>query len=186
MKEFKPTFLIIHHSAVSREDQKAQFYAVGRYHQEKWNMKSTLGYYHGYNWFMGTNGAITQTRAIGEETMAVIGHNKDSIHICVAGDFDYELPTQTQALELANFIQETKDIYPDIEVKFHRDLAENRNCPGILFTKKYYNTNILNKTMTIDIDDVNKNIEIQSLQKQLDGARELIKQLLAFITNYLK
>jgi len=182
----KIKYLAIHHTAVSRELQNAQFYAVNRYHKEKWGMKSELGWYTGYNYFIGTNGATTQTRNVGEETVAIKGHNFDTIHVCLAGDFNIELPTITQAYELYEFINQMKEDYPNIEVKLHKDLDTNRSCAGNLFTKTYLKKVILGG-VTFDYDDSDreKGLEITRLKRSLDESRELVKQLLAFIVSKL-
>lgn len=171
-------FLCIHHTSVSYETQPAQFYAVNRYHKERWGMKSKLGYYTGYNYFIGTNGCLTQTREVGEETMAVIGHNFDSIHICLAGNFNVDYPVDEQKKTLVDFITDTLDEYPDIEIKLHKEMQENRTCPGLWFDRRYLQNNILNR---IDREDKNKADKIKELSGILDRLRELLLNLLTKI-----
>jgi len=178
-------YIILHHTAVSHETQPAQFYAVNRYHKNKnWGTKenpwyqkkpSKLGYYTGYNYFIGTNGCLTQIREIGEETMAVIGHNLDSIHICLAGDFNHRYPTRKQENTLVKCLTDLKQIYPTAKIKLHREMQKNRTCPGILIDKMYLEDSILDR---LDIDDRNKQIQIQKLHKLLDSLRELLHNLM--------
>lgn len=128
---FKPTYLIIHHTSVSYQNQPDQFDSVNEYHKEKWNMKSKLGFYGGYNYIMSADGIIKQYREEGEETVAVIGHNFDSLHICLAGNFDIEEPTTTQRHNLRLWIKEKMAQYnvPASNVVPHRRFA-NKSCCG--------------------------------------------------------
>lgn len=47
-----------------------------------------LPWYGGYNFFVDRNGAVTQFRALGEETAAQIGYNFDgvAVSVCLAGN----------------------------------------------------------------------------------------------------
>lgn len=95
-------------------------------------MKSTLGFYGGYNFQIEPDGTIGQYRKVGEETIGATGYNFDSIHICLSGNFDIELPTteQKQALKklLEKYIKEfnipPQNIFP------HRKVA-NKSCYGL-------------------------------------------------------
>ena len=126
-------YLALHHTAV--EGNFPQLYAVNRYHKEKWNMISSLGWYVGYNYFCEKNGIRTNIRAIGEETIAQKGHNCDikercdTISYCWAGDFRVEQPTEKQKEDFKNLVTELREKYPDIKVVGHRDLQTDRSCP---------------------------------------------------------
>jgi len=121
-------YLSIHHT--SSPGDNPQFDAVNKYHKGKWDMMSRIGYYVGYNYMIEKSGRLRQARQIGEETMAQKGHNFDTISVCLAGDFNVEHPTEAQKATLTAFILDMKDKYPDIKVMGHRDLQENRTCPG--------------------------------------------------------
>jgi hypothetical protein len=130
-------YLAIHHTASVRGSN--QLYAVDKYHREERGYpRGTLGFNVGYNYFLDVDGKITQTRMEGEETMAQKKHNCDvpercdTISICLAGNFDIELPNDAQIKSLRKFIEGR-----NLEVVFHRDLQVNRTCPGRLFTKTY-------------------------------------------------
>lgn len=56
-------------------------------HKERFKMKSSLGRWGGYNFFIERDGKLTQFRKIGEETAAQKGYNSDSISVCLAGNF---------------------------------------------------------------------------------------------------
>lgn len=170
-------YIAIHHTAVGRGIQSAQFYAVNRYHKQKWNMKSELGWYTGYNYFIGTNGAVTQTRKIGEETVAIEGHNKDTIHVCLAGNFNYEYPNNAQEDSLVELINKIKHSYPNAELKLHRELDNNRTCAGQRITRSYLNS-LFAKLRKVDEVDKEKKEEILRLKSQFDKLREILNNLL--------
>src|SRR5687767_8209126 len=62
---------------------------VNNAHRQRWpNFPSELnGMFMGYNFFIDVTGKITQGRYIGEETAAQKGSNKNTISICLAGNF---------------------------------------------------------------------------------------------------
>jgi len=174
----KIKYVCVHHTAVSRKDQPSQFYPVNRYHKEKWNMISELGWYIGYNYFIGTNGVLTQTRNVGEETMAVVGHNHDTIHICSAGNFLVEQPTDEQDKTLIELIKQIEKEYPGIEIKRHCEMQKGRTCPG--FSRSYFDAIILNEVHTTvpDKEDVEKAEQIKQMSSLLDKLREQLLRLL--------
>jgi len=117
----------IHHSQVKASKNSKQFLGVNNFHRHNRGYnKSTLGYFVGYNWFCDVDGTLTQTRAVGEKTAAQLGHNWDTESICLAGDFNIDYPTKAQEKVLAKWINER----PFLDVRFHRDLQEDRTCPG--------------------------------------------------------
>lgn len=63
-------------------------------HKERWNFKSSLGKYAGYNFIYDPKTRqITQHRAIGEETAHTTGQNFCSIGICIIGNYNYDTGT---------------------------------------------------------------------------------------------
>ena len=65
------------------------------------------GSYIGYNVIIYRDGSWRQYRYVGEEMAAVIGHNEDSFHICVAGNFNkgVDTPTTMQTETLRKIIK---------------------------------------------------------------------------------
>jgi len=104
------TSICIHHSGglgnnYNAMTQHLNAQDIDNAHKERWGMKSSLGYFGGYNFFIDKNGKYTQFRAIGEETMAQVGHNFDSVSICLAGNFTKGVDTPTPAqIETLKFI----------------------------------------------------------------------------------
>lgn len=97
--------IIVHHSGGTDANplQDSSNYTVDECNQDhkiRFNMLSSLGWYVGYTYFIDKAGVVTQTRKDGEEGAHTIGHNSDSIGICLAGNFDLTLPTDAQIKSL--------------------------------------------------------------------------------------
>lgn len=166
--------IALHHTSVSRSRQKYQLRAVNRYHKQKWDMKSALGWYVGYNYFIDVDGTTTYTRKIGEETMAQRGHNFDTISICLAGNFSEEYPLSKQNSSLRALMKEIKETYPSIKTTTHRALGDT-NCPGTLFTDEYMKSILREPTP----QEKEKQEKIEEMQSTIDI-------LINFISNKLK
>lgn len=130
-----PSYLMLHHSAVSRDKNPDQFKANNEYHKAQWNFKSSLGFFLGYNYEINPKGKVYQARKDGEQTAACYQGNMNSgkcVHICLDGNFDVEKPTPNQIYALRDLIKKLAKKY-SIKTKnivFHRDYAE-KSCPGM-------------------------------------------------------
>jgi len=125
---------MIHHSAVSLLKNKDQFIANNNYHRAKWNFKSLLGYYLGYNYEISGKGKVTQARANGETTAACRQQGMNdgrAIHICLDGNFDIEKPTDSQIYALRDLLKQLveKCGISQENVVYHKDFSDTR-CPG--------------------------------------------------------
>lgn len=126
--------IVLHDTAVSRATQGEQLQAVNNHHKGNWNMKSELGWYVGYNFFCEASGGRTQTRLVGEETVAQIGNNCDvpsrcgMVSYCMAGYFAVEKPTTLQIADFVAFVEEIRSKYPDAVIKQHKDVYPGRTC----------------------------------------------------------
>jgi hypothetical protein len=122
-------YIIPHHSGVLGG---AGFESVNQYHKEKWNFKSSLGYYAGYPYFMERDGTIIQARVDGEWGAHTKGFN-NQIAICLDGDFSQEMPTDAQIASLRAFLKEKVKQY-DIDpanIRPHRAMpGNNTECYG--------------------------------------------------------
>lgn len=136
MKNIPTEMIIVHHTGGVDSDplfdtSNQTFEVVNQYHKEKWNFKSSLGYYLGYHYFIDKAGKITQARADSDEGAHCIGHNLTSIGICLAGNFDITMPTtaQIESLKwLLNDKMETYGITPD-KIYPHRTYSQ-KSCYG--------------------------------------------------------
>ena len=58
-----PQWVIVHHTGPTAYDPKADtshhtFEDVNEYHRQKWDFKSSLGYYIGYHYFIEKDGTV--------------------------------------------------------------------------------------------------------------------------------
>jgi len=147
-------YLIMHHSAVSYSRNFDQWVANNNYHRKKWNFKSSLGYYLGYNYEISKYGKVRQARRDGEITAACYQQGMNSgkaIHIELDGNFDIELPTQRQTEALTKLLLSLKKKYPDAIIKYHRDFAFYKSCPGKLIHDNWAK-NLITNNMIYVID----------------------------------
>jgi N-acetylmuramoyl-L-alanine amidase len=132
MRKYAKKFIVLHHSLTPRDT--TTFVAVNRYHQEKWNFVSSLGFYCGYHYFIEANGQVTQARADFEVGAHCSQRQKnfDGLGICLAGNFDLETPSQAQLDALKSLIElkMAEHKISRINLRFHRDFAKYKSCPG--------------------------------------------------------
>lgn len=128
-----PQFIVVHHTAVSYNQNPAQFVATNNYHKSQGFPISSLGYYIGYHYLIEKNGDIYKPREdtdIGAHT-SQDSMNYKSIAVCFTGNFDIEEPTLEQiqsALAVIESVQKKYNI-PDSKVKPHRFWAP-KSCWG--------------------------------------------------------
>lgn len=125
---------MIHHTAVSYKFNFDQFEANNSYHKNKWNFKSSLGFYLGYNYEISSNGYRRQARKDGEVTAACWQKGMNDgrcIHIALDGNFDLEKPTNFEIYALRDFLKLMRKKYniPSNQIYFHRQFAP-KTCPG--------------------------------------------------------
>lgn len=147
----KPKFIMIHHSAVSYGKNADQFKANNNYHKTQWNLKSSLGYYLGYNYEIAKSGLKRQARQDGERTAACYQNDMNSgqcIHICLDGNFDIEKPTPAQIYALRDLLKALVKKYgiSKDNIVFHAQFA-SKTCPGknmdIMFVRSLVSMNNL-------------------------------------------
>jgi hypothetical protein len=132
----KPQYLICHHSGGidSNPLQDSSNYTVAECnadHKARFNFKSSLGYYVGYQYFIDKAGVVTQCRADTDIGAHTIGYNDKSIGICLAGNFDATLPTKAQETALNALLTRLSAKYaiPPGNVVPHRRFA-SKTCYG--------------------------------------------------------
>lgn len=123
-------YISLHHAGGIANDAYAKtqhltWQHIDNAHKERWDFKSTLGFYGGYSFFIMEDGTWKQFRAIGEETAAQVGYNFNCISICLAGNFiekngiRVEQPTEAQLTTLKKLIKQILDKdYTGIVVAF--------------------------------------------------------------------
>lgn len=170
----EPKYLAIHHTAVYRSSSP-QLLAVDRYHKDKWGMKSSLGWFIGYNEFVDVDGSRTKTRAWGEETVANKGHNCDvpsrcdTYSVCFALDGDLQDLTAAQE----NTFRKIRAEHPNSELTLHKLIQKDRTCPGQRITLSYLKS--------LNTEDQQKKL-IEDLQRSLDALKILVLKLLGKVS----
>lgn len=129
-------YIIVHHTGGTDAQPLADSsnYTVqqcDRDHKVRFNMKSSLGWYVGYTYYIAKDGTITQTRKDGEIGAHTVGYNGNSIGICLAGNFDATLPTEAQIASLKKLLTEKMKLYsiPLENIVPHRTFAK-KTCYG--------------------------------------------------------
>lgn len=188
MEKSKIKYLVIHHVGGSDTDPLADtsnqtFEIVNEYHKQKWNFKSNLGYYIGYQYFIDKNGKITQGREDTEEGAHTIGYNKQSIGICLSGNFDVTMPSKAQIESLKALISRKMIDYniPIANVVPHRAFAK-KSCFGKNLPDNWVQTLFLHNTSLVEPcfgereQIKEKDVQIGRLQNLVTWLINLIKK----------
>lgn len=128
-------FIVIHHTGFPNEDKDSTAAAVHKYHQEdrKW-----AGI--GYHYLIRKDGMIEQGRRPDMVGAHALGHNKNSVGVCLAGNFDIGKPTQAQmkaVKELCRWLCQKYGLDSTQKgvIVGHRDVNDTA-CPGKNLYKK--------------------------------------------------
>lgn len=159
--------IYVHHTAVSYKVNPDQWNATNEYHKQKWNFKSSRGFFAGYNYEISANGTIRQARADGEETAAQVGFNRE-LSVCLDGNFDMELPTAAQVATLTKFLKEKSALYgikPE-NILPHRAVS-NKSCYGKLLADSW----------AADLVKTENPLIIENLKQQLSLLTRLVELL---------
>lgn len=116
------TGIVIHHSASSRFDHAKK---IDEWHKAR-GWKGI-----GYHYVVLMDGAIQEGRNIDLNGAHTKNHNRDTIGICVIGNFSEDDPKYylNQIVAVANLVNRLRDIYGDIPVTGHRE-HNATECPG--------------------------------------------------------
>lgn len=147
----KPTQIIYHHAASSNETPEE----INEYHKSKgW---SGIG----YDYYIRKDGTIYSGRPEGAEGAHAIGQNKNSIGICLEGNFeDEELSSEqvSNLYKLSVYISFKYDIYRIIG---HKDVGETL-CPGKNFPIEKIKESVIKGIKEYDTgrNDINESYKI--------------------------
>lgn len=146
--------IVIHHAAVTYDlDPIKTLASFEKTHKERLGSLgqpvSDLPYGNvAYHYVIAKYGNITACRAIKD-----IGYhasnwevNKESIGICLMGDFDKETPTNVQYGQLRYLINTIKKEY-NVTVHLHKEYDKKKTCPG-----KHFDINQLSKSVMTQQD----------------------------------
>ena len=121
--------LVIHHTGFPNEDKDSTVQAIHKFHQETFKWAGV-----GYHYLIRKNGMIEQGRRPDMVGAHAYGHNKNSLGICLAGNFDIGKPTAAQmdaVKELCRWLCQKYKLDPLRKgtIVGHRDLNDTA-CPG--------------------------------------------------------
>lgn len=184
----KPKYIIVHHFGGTDlyplfDTSNQTFEIVNEDHRQKWNFKSSLGFYCGYHYVIDKTGKVTQGRAENEEGAHCIGKNLESIGVALAGNFDTTLPSQAQIESLKTLIIELKAQYniPLENIVPHRRFA-NKTCFGRLLADDWVQKllTVVNTTSCTAERDIIKqqDVKISNLQAFIRSLINLLNKQL--------
>lgn len=168
MVNIKPIAIVVHHEAGNNG-----FGAVNEYHRTKWNFRSTLGFYIGYQWYYDKQKGWIQGRAETEEGAHTLGGwNRKAVGVCVQGDYSKETLSGEVKKELWDKIEEIRKRWniPQSEVFGHKELQLSKptTCPVSLmfFVQSYRNT---------------PNENIVDLERKVGKLQKIVKLLMQLV-----
>jgi|TARA_Y100000310_G_scaffold109308_1_gene107740 hypothetical protein len=132
----KKIAIVLHHTAIRLSKHPKQFDLVNLLHRDRWNFRSSLGLYGGYQYLIEADGIVGQYRAEEERAAhtSVVGYdyNGNSIGICLAGDLRYDKPSAAQIRSLTTLLLDIQRRHgiPSHKVYLHREL-KGTACPVI-------------------------------------------------------
>jgi N-acetyl-anhydromuramyl-L-alanine amidase AmpD len=134
----KPEKIVIHHT----HNPNLTIESTHKLHIEKFKWAGI-----GYNYFIEKDGNIFEGRGMYIGAHAK-NHNKNSIGIALAGNFDENLPTKEQMESLIDICLHFMIKY-DIELSKvigHREIqGVEKTCPGLLFDMNRFRELLINK-----------------------------------------
>lgn len=187
--------ICIHHSGGLGFDNYAStailtFNDINQAHKERWNFKSSLGYYAGYNVvYDPKDRSFTQARALGEETCAQKGHNFDTFSLCIIGNYNLKPNGEivdtffphTQ-MDVTNFLIDLckgnyrgLTVAPDTTLRFRPNSIHPHRYYG---DTDCYGTGIRNEFFREQVE-LRYYPQISNLQKLLDSLRSAVLLLQA-------
>jgi len=128
-----PQHIVVHHSITPRDqDPNRAEQGINNTHKERFNFKSSLGWYVGYQYIIYGNGEIRQYRKDSEPG----AHTKEqdmnyqSIGVCLTGNFDAEMPSPQQVATLTKFLKDKSKQLIIKSILPHRHYAPYKSCYG--------------------------------------------------------
>lgn len=129
-----PEYIILHHS-LTKDGETVSWDNIREYHTKVQGWRA-VGYHYGIEMVDNTkNYEIFIGRFPDEIGAHCVPRNRDSIGICLIGNFDESPPPQEQwnkALDLCHYLVRQFGVLTS-NVLGHREAQENRTCPGKYF-----------------------------------------------------
>lgn len=186
-----PRYIIIHCSDETEKSCYDQFDKINIYHRDERGFPiSTLGYYIGYHRLItgGKNYKCKEDTDVGAHCNQLIDGlsiNFQSLGICWGGDGDVEMPSETHYKLLREQVlawMRQYSIKPE-NVRFHREYAITKTCPGSLLNKAWLDLLIKDDTipqLKVESCVVERAI-IEEQKKQIFNLQNLIKMITSLL-----
>ena len=133
----------------------------------------------GYHFYVRKDGSVYRGRPLEMIGAHCEGYNSCSLGICFEGNFEIETMSEAQLKAGKGLIAYLKAIYPDAEVKGHRDLGSTA-CPGKKFPfeeiKKGKATKIMLETPNDIIWELSQMIEINETDRAVKALEQAKKE----------
>lgn len=128
-KDYIPKYIVVHHSAADAPDP--QFEAINEWHRQRGFTASRSGKYVGYHVVIEKDGTVQRAREDLERDCDALGHNFDSLSVCLVGNFDKTDPTTPQILALGKLLADwcSKYTIHPTQIFPHRHFA-SKSCYG--------------------------------------------------------
>ena len=102
--EYIPKYIIVHHSAAN--EPNPQFLAINDWHKARRFPKSERGFNAGYHRVIEMDGSVVKARNDLERDCDALGHNFDSLSVCLVGNLNDNDPTLEQTQSLTQILSE--------------------------------------------------------------------------------
>lgn len=168
--------IIVHHTA---SNNNYTLEMCNKDHKDRFGMKSSLGYFVGYHYFIDPQGKVTQTRTDFEEGAHCRGWNNTkgnsmdrmSIGISMVGNFSLHLPTPAQVQSLSKLINEKVKEYGIDKSRIvpHRKYAQTE-CYGKLLSDTW-------ASELVKEDTENNDAVILEIRKKIGEVETLLTRI---------
>lgn len=170
-----PKYLIVHHTGGSdanplQDSSSFTFDQCNQLHKLKFNMVSSLGYYVGYHYYISKDGEVKQARSDSDEGAHTIGHNSESLGICLAGNFDATDPTPDQVESLKTLLKKkmVENSIPLVNIIPHRHFA----------VKTCYGNRLADNWAALLVSESNKEQQIAKALSLVREAADVLKEII--------
>ena len=124
--------IVIHHSLTPRDlDINKSISSFNRSHKSRLHpRKNQLWYHIAYHYIISWNGDVAPTRWLEEVWYHAwnLKINKESIWICLTGNFDVTKPSKAQLVSLWKLIKRLNKMFGSLTIHWHREFAP-KTCP---------------------------------------------------------
>lgn len=126
--------LLVNHHSLTADGKTVSWSAIRRYHMDVRGWKD-IGYHLGVE-LVGDRYEVLWGRPWRQIGAHAIGANQHSLGICWIGDFSVVAPSEQMIhagvrmlADLCSYL----DLRPQVAIVGHKDVSENRTCPGAAF-----------------------------------------------------